>query len=460
MLSSATGDLQPVQARRDEVCGNGADDNCNGIIDEFCFFGGGGGPRSPPPPGTGPEGPPNPPKQPQCLGQAGEDPIVLASRSAVSEPHTDFSAEAIVALSVTRTYSSADASVTGALPPGVFGRGWRHEWEASLSCNPLQNGTPLCTVALGTSPSARFVRSGDALSLDGAETWTIYVPYATSQIRAESRDILAARPGGLWVLFLADGREFHFRTVCDACSVGEQSGPLCRAPDAGGRARLVRVVDPRGNSVLLSYDRPGGILLGLADELGHSLQLRAADACQAGLARELAYEGMAIASYSYATSDGVDLTRVAAGDGGTVRSYTYSGLPGRLRAVLNEAAEPVAEFTYDLQGRAIGLQDRASSVQVDYADPAGRGERPSTRTTSSRPGTEVRPRVVPSSSWRTTRQTTGVVVERRGGPAPRLPQPRATNPRGWGVRRPRSSCLWSPVRTPIDDSPAEGRLVD
>jgi hypothetical protein len=41
----------------------------------------------------------------------------------------------------------------------------------------------------------------------------------------------------------------------------------------------VKYVDARGSGVSVSYDRPGGLLLGLADDLGHALELRGEDAC-------------------------------------------------------------------------------------------------------------------------------------------------------------------------------------
>ena len=46
----------------------------------------------------------------------------LVTRAAVTEPFTDFSVEAIVALGVKRTYTSADATLRGK-PVRIFGRG-------------------------------------------------------------------------------------------------------------------------------------------------------------------------------------------------------------------------------------------------------------------------------------------------------------------------------------------------
>ena len=66
--------------------------------------------------------------------QAGEDPLELRSRAAVTEPFTDFAAESIVRLSLTRMYSSADDSVRRGMASGPFGRGWRDEWQSEQSC--------------------------------------------------------------------------------------------------------------------------------------------------------------------------------------------------------------------------------------------------------------------------------------------------------------------------------------
>jgi hypothetical protein len=72
----------PTNSQR-ELCANGADDNCNGQVDEGCA------PKSP---GS-------------CYDRAGADPILLGSRSAVTEPFADFSSDTVVQLSLTRTYT-------------------------------------------------------------------------------------------------------------------------------------------------------------------------------------------------------------------------------------------------------------------------------------------------------------------------------------------------------------------
>jgi hypothetical protein len=129
-------------------------------------------------------------------------------------------------------------------------------------------------VALGGTAGFQFEDDGrTAVSLSGSETWQVFEPRG-----ADNHAVLVRRPGGEWRLFLPDGRELHFGTACDAC--GDPGlDPHCRDPLLGGKARLVKYVDARGSGVSVSYDRPGGLLLGLADDLGHALELRGEDAC-------------------------------------------------------------------------------------------------------------------------------------------------------------------------------------
>lgn len=119
--SPAAATCTPFRSTIKEICGNRADDNCNGLVDEGCT-----------------------PKAPNSCGAvAGKDPILLFTRSVVTEPFTDFEVQAVARLGLTRTYTSADASLQGG-PIGIFGRGWHHEWEATLSCEG-----EYCTVARG-----------------------------------------------------------------------------------------------------------------------------------------------------------------------------------------------------------------------------------------------------------------------------------------------------------------------
>jgi hypothetical protein len=347
----------------DEECGNGTDDNCDGQVDEWCWLGPSGGGGPPP----GPDGPkPPPPPPPPKRGTAGCDPILIATRSAATEPFTDFSVTATTALSIVRSYSSADASVLGTGAPGLFGRGWHHAWEARVTCDG-----EVCTLVRGTAAGLRFGLSGTALSPDGAEEWEIYGAYGDAAIRYDAPGALVRRPGGEWIHFAPDGSEQRFATVCDACGPADAGAPRCLDARDGGWARLVRAADAAGNGVTVSYDRPGGLLLGLRDDLGHELELRGEDACWVERAGELRYDGDAVAFYGY---DGEDLVSVTDRDGSVLRGYVYvPGSEGRLVAVLDEAGTSVTEFAYDALWRATGIVDAGSDVQVDYEAPGGVG---------------------------------------------------------------------------------------
>ena len=335
---ATTATCDPYMPWAREICGNGLDDNCNGRVDEGCA-----------------------PKEPNsCSTFVGRDPISIVTRSAVSEPFTDFSADAIVRLGITRTYASADASLQGG-GIGIFGRGWHHDWEASLSCDG-----DYCTVARGIRSGFMFKRSGTAASLDGTEAWDIYARGDTETTRADGHDVLVRRPGGTWILFMTDGTEMHFATVCDSCGAPDGT---CLDPRQGGTARLVDVYDAKGSRTHVSYDKPTGLLLGLADDLGHSLEVRATNACTDALAQELRFDGMTVATYRF---DGVDLDRAVDADGNVLRQYYY--FPGGLlRAVINESGASIVEFAYDANGDATGVIDAGSDVTLAYGNYSASG---------------------------------------------------------------------------------------
>jgi len=226
----------------------------------------------------------------------------------------------------------------------------------------------MCTVTRGAARGFQFQQSGTALSLDGTELWQIYMPWSNQVASADHHNVLVRRPSGEWIVFLSDGREWHFAAACDACS-DPSTDPFCKDAASGGRARLVKAIDERGSAVQLSYDRAGGLLLGLADDLGHSLQIRGSSACGSGRVTELRYDGMIVATYAYS---GLDLTQALDADGVVMRSYAYdTSTTGRLVAVNNQAGESIAEFSYDATGRATGVIDKYSSVAVDYDNPGG-----------------------------------------------------------------------------------------
>lgn len=342
---SDTSSSCPQAPRAPEICGDGANQDCNGHIDEGCCPGG----KCPAPGGSS--------SQPDCNGAAGDDPIILSSRASVTEPFTDFAVEHVTKLSLTRMYASNDVSIVKGTS-SVLGHGWHHDWEAQLTC-----ASGICTVMRGLAPAMQFAKAGSAASGDGTETWDVYKPRAIQGVTSH-HGLLARRPTGTWILFLENGQELQFATVCDACSSADATSPRCKAPESGGIARLVRLVDGAGNGVAVTYDRPGGVFLGLRDDLGHALELRADDACSAGLARELRYDGSAVARYAYS---GLDLRSATDADGSVLRSYVYhAGSGGRLQAVLNEAGQAIAEFQYDTSWQATGVADMRSSVAVSY----------------------------------------------------------------------------------------------
>lgn len=364
-----------------EKCGDGLDNNCNGAVDEDC----------------------DPPedKQPRgggvCGGVeadltrgtngAGEDPIHLATRAAISEPFTDFSIEALTSLGITRIYSSADVSVQGSARGGVFGRGWHHDWEMELSCT----STGFCKVSQGSGAAQRYSRiSTSSVGMEGSvtyippapgigpyagETWEVLHEYPPRVVGSGERSVLARRPNGEYILYQPDGRELHFQADCarDHCSSTDN---YCKDPRDGGRAHLVRVIDANGNAVDVGHDRPTGLLLALQDSLGHRLELRgSANACSDGLARTLTFDGVPYVAYEYG-GDGRELqtVRVASSDGRgpVMRSYEYgysgSTRRGFLARVRNESGDPIVEFGYDSSGWATSVTDSRSTVTVSYDD--------------------------------------------------------------------------------------------
>ncbi len=346
------GDVQAGAAK--EKCGNGLDDNCDGAIDEGCDA-----------PSSGGAGGPGGDKDDKCGGSAGDDPIVLASRSAVTEPFTDFSVDGFVPLGMARTYTSADVSVgAGAASPGIFGRGWHHQWEAALTCAASSPG--FCTVTRGLLTGMSFKKVGSAQPVGAYASdapWDIFTRIDGGAAGPPDRSVLVKRPGTSgYILFQTNGFELHFATVCDCA--GEST---CTAPSAGGRARLVRVVDPRGNKTSISYDRPNGVLLALSDDGGHQLSLKSGGACSATWAKELWYGADKWVDYEYAGTDGKELKSAKDRDGRVLRAYDYVvGDLGRLAKVRNEAGDPIVEFGYDASNNATTLVDPASTVAVEY----------------------------------------------------------------------------------------------
>ncbi len=308
----------------------------------------------------------------------GHDPIQLKTRAALTEAYTDFEVEGVVRLGITRTYSSADVSVRGPVVAGAgigspfggpFGQGWHHQWEAVLYCNSQD----ACRVVQGLDETMMFrwsARAVGAGELSG-ETLDLYVRSDTEALTAGDQSRLVRRPSGEFILYRTDGVDYHFEPDCghDYCSATDN---FCKDPWQGGLLHVTRVVDQRGNTIRVSYDRPSGSLLSLTDDLGHRLELRAAgNACANDYnskAQALLFDGVKYVEYQYSGSQLVAARQPSPdGHGPVMRSYEY-GRPGYLVRIRNEAGDPIVEFGYDDHGYATSVVDRESKVNVSYPD--------------------------------------------------------------------------------------------
>jgi RHS repeat-associated protein len=341
---------------RDEICGDGKDNTCTSSGDDCdkddcsastCPF--------------------------ACEAQQrasllGFDPIHVRTRAALTEPFVDFAVEGSEAMAITRTYSSADVSVRSGGWGGAFGKGWHHEWEAIVTCD-----TPsACRVVRGLSAIMQFRRTGEALGvgpLDG-ERLNVYRRADSEALTMGDRSILVRRPSGEFILYGTDGSERHFTPDCaqDHCSSHDN---FCTDAWQGGRVHLSRVVDARGRSIRVRYDRPSGTLLSLEDDVGHRLELkRNGSACDPSTSRaeRLVYDGVSYVEYEYSATQLMVVRRSSPRrNGGILRSYEY-GRVGYLTRIRNESGDPIVEFGYDDRGYATSLVDRQSSLTVSYPD--------------------------------------------------------------------------------------------
>jgi RHS repeat-associated protein len=364
----------PLKKEETEYC-DGKDNNCDGNTDEDC-------------------------EPPRCDGgscsdpardagaQGGKDPILLGWKNVITLPYTDFEATAVTRLSMRRTYNSNDGMMFGDLPP-IFGTGWRHEWEAALSCEEDR-----CTVGRGGRSGLEFTKAETALSVDGAETLQMYRPATQGRSRSQ-RNLLVRRPSGEWILHESDGATLHFESVCDPSCPSGCGGPscadtirACAPPESGGIARLVKRVDPQGNAVHVRYAPGESVLIGLSDDLGHLLEVRSDGACQQK-ARRLFYDGFHVASYTYGLIDdgfgglaeGPALEAVRDVDERAMRTYAYQWviLPPRgnvlidvavpfLTGVFDEAGGLNVEFAYGENMRATGISDDVTTMTIAYGD--------------------------------------------------------------------------------------------
>ena len=340
--------------RRPELCDNEKDDNCNGLADEGCAL-----------PKSNRAGAPGG-NEIACRDSLGKDPILLGSRAAVTEPFADFTAASNSTLAFTRTYNSSALGwfrfVETHIEPPVFGAGWHHDWEGTLTCS-----SEVCRVKLGAGETLRFQGQGTLVpSLDGTEHIEVHRPWSYLGPNAgeeQQHNLLVRRQSGQWVLYLSDGREITFATTCEPCGLGPE---YCRDPAQAGKARIAKVVDRLGRSVYVDYDRSSGVLIRLRDELGHSLELRSNGSCTDRLARELRYDGATVGSYEY--DDRGHLISALDSTGIPLRTYEYTQKSGGslgqlwlLQTVRNEAGDAIGEFRYE-QSASIGFSSGLGDV--------------------------------------------------------------------------------------------------
>lgn len=304
----------------------------------------------------------------------GSDPLMLANRSAVTEPFTDFSVTALLRLSVSRTYSSADVSVRGTGAPGIFGRGWHHDWESEVICQGFGGA---CQVSMGLGIWLDFRRqTGTVLGVApyAGETLELYGRSEVEALGAGGQDLMIRRNTGEFVLYLSDGREFHFVPTANGSSCTNPYGAYCFDSSKNGKAHLTTEVDSSGRAIQLAYGTPGGLLT-LTDALGNMLALKSSATCS-GKVGTISYNGADYVQYEY--YPGCDtLKKVSPADGGpALRQYEYQSTPGPGYLVTvrngggapNALGDPIVVFGYAANGDATSLIDRESTIAVSYPD--------------------------------------------------------------------------------------------
>jgi RHS repeat-associated protein len=160
----------------------------------------------------------------------------------------------------TRTYNSAPSSSN--VDRGM-GYGWSHSYGMQLvsnqygrypNCDPVANATLCPENAIARTHSVTYTdeRGGDHNYLVNDTSFAIARPAGEFDTLA-----LDAPSAGLHTLTFRNGNRYVFQTV--------GSGNLKTTP--GGRARLIRIADPWGNEINLTYDSSGR-LWKVQDNLG------------------------------------------------------------------------------------------------------------------------------------------------------------------------------------------------
>ncbi len=353
-----------------EVCGAGIDYNCDGQADSTCAM---------------PDAPPvdacfQPTPSLDDLSQvnqgcpngdwAGYDPIFLATKSATTEPYTDFEVTVLRTLGITRSYTSGDVMAGGA--PGFFGLGWHHDWETVVGCSG--NGA-LCSVVDGLGGKMAFAAQASTVTGVGGldkETLVLYRRTEPENLATGGYNLMVRRPSGEFILFRLDGSELHFAQPVSC------TGAFCMDLNFNGTLRLTRDVDAAGRSVLVDFAAPGRLIT-LTDDLGNQLGLAPSGTCPS-LARTLYYRagssGTEEAYVTYEYNGCNTLTRAvpsnstpAPGKTAQLRRYEYQPTPkvGMLTYVRNEYDDAIVVFGYDTTtGNATSLLEARSSLTISY----------------------------------------------------------------------------------------------
>lgn len=353
-----------------EICGDGIDNNGNGLVDEGC---------------TMPDAPPvnacfQPPPSLDDLSQvnqgcpngdwAGYDPIFLATRSATTEPFTDFEVTVLRTLGITRSYTSGDVMAGGA--PGIFGLGWHHDWETTVVCSG--NGA-LCSVVDGLGGKMAFAAQASTVTGVGAldkETLVLYRRTEPENLATGGYNLMVRRTSGEYILFQLDGSKLHFVPPASC------AGLFCMDLNFNGTLRLTRNVDAAGRGVQVDFPAAGRLLT-LTDDLGNQLSLEPSGSCPS-LAGTLYYRagssGQEAAYVTYEYDLCTTLTRAVPGNNtpapgktAQLRHYEYQSTPkvGLLLKVRNEYDDAIEVFGYDTTtGNATSLLEARSSLTISY----------------------------------------------------------------------------------------------